>query len=219
MGSRPLPPLQHGGWGFQILPYMDGGSVWDGGGATNDIDKSILAISTPNPLHFCSSRRTTAVFVGMDWRSNPSTGRIFGNAQTDYAASSWDVDAQHPTGVGAITQMTPQRMANIRDGQSSTLLLGEKQIDLSLMRNFERNDNEGYAVGWDDDIMRHTTQAPRPDYSSPTESGEDRFGSSHVYGLNIALCDGGVRLLTFSVDPEVFRRLGQRDDGLTVDLP
>jgi len=218
-GQPAVAPDQHGGWGFQVLPYVDGESIWEGGGAKSDIDRSICAISTPLPLFFCPSRRAPMVFSGADWRSHPSTGRVFGNAQSDYAASSWDVDGKHLTGVGAITQMTPQRMANISDGQTYTLLLGEKQMNLQLMGKFQYDDNEGYTVGWDDDIMRETMQAPRPDYSAPADSGEDIFGSSHIVGLNVTLCDGSVRFLSFQVNQETFRRLGQRDDGLTVDLP
>jgi prepilin-type N-terminal cleavage/methylation domain-containing protein len=218
-GLPAVAPDQHGGWGFQVLPYVEAQNVWDGGGASNDVDKSICAISTPQPLFFCPTRRRPMVITGMDWRSHPSTGRTFGNAQSDYAASSFYADGQHPTGVGAITQMTPQRMADILDGQSNTLLLGEKQIDLMLMGTFQRTDNEGYTVGWDDDTMRDTTQVPRRDYSTPADSGENLFGSSHVMGLNIALCDNSVRFLSFSIDAELFRRLGQRDDQLPVNLP
>lgn len=217
-GQPVTAPKQHGGWGFQILPYIEAENVWAGGGGQTDIDKSINAISTPNPLFFCPTRRTPMVVEGRDWRTHPDSGRTFGNALCDYAASSWDTDNNHPSGVGAITQMVPQRMADIRDGTTTTLLLGEKQIDITLMGTLIRNDNEGYTVGWDDDVMRRTTQVPRPDYRAPTESGEDRFGSSHPLGLNIALCDGSVRFLNFDVDAKVFEHLGQRDDGQTVNL-
>ena len=200
-GLPAIAPDQHGGWGFQVLPYVDGGNVWAGGGTTTDTEKSVFAISTPNQLFFCPSRRAPMVITGLDWR-NPSAGRVIGDAQCDYAASSFDTDAQHPTGVGAVTQMTPQRIANISDGQTNTLLLGEKQMDLQLMGTFQYNDNEGYTVGWDDDTMRDTTQVPQPDYYTPQDSGENLFGSTHIIGLNFSLCDGSVRFLSFKVDQE-----------------
>ena len=43
------------------------------------------------------------------------------------------------------------------------------------------------------------------------------FGSAHSGGLNMATCDGAVRSVSYLIDTEVHRRLGNRCDGLTVD--
>src|SRR5262249_39188241 len=32
---------QRAGWGFQILPYVEGDNVWRGGQATNDLDRAL----------------------------------------------------------------------------------------------------------------------------------------------------------------------------------
>ena len=40
---------QHAGWGFQVLPYLEGTNAWRAGPAA--------AIGTPQPLFFCPSRR------------------------------------------------------------------------------------------------------------------------------------------------------------------
>ena len=44
-----------------------------------------------------------------------------------------------------------------------------------------------------------------------------RFGSAHSDGLNMSLCDGSVRFVSYSIDPEIHRRLGNRQDGFTID--
>src|SRR5262249_34477022 len=50
VGGQPaVGAQQQAGWGFQILPFIEGDSVWRAGPG--------VAIATPNPLFFCPSRR------------------------------------------------------------------------------------------------------------------------------------------------------------------
>ena len=45
-----------------------------------------------------------------------------------------------------------------------------------------------------------------------------KFGSSHVGGIHMVLCDGSVRNLAYNVDLNVMRRICVRDDGEAVSL-
>src|SRR3954470_13989133 len=56
-GSPAVGAQQQAGWGFQILPYIEGDAAWRGGQATNDTDRVRVAMGTANPLFFCPSRR------------------------------------------------------------------------------------------------------------------------------------------------------------------
>jgi len=41
-----------------------------------------------------------------------------------------------------------------------------------------------------------------------------RFGSAHPDGCNFVYCDGSVRLISYSIDPEVHRAVSNRRDGM-----
>ena len=231
---------QHGGWGFQVLPYIEHEALWLGGDRTTDMDRSILAISTPIATFFCPSRRRPEVVTARDWYKYPSnSGKTFGHAKNDYAAGSLDWQTTFADGktvrveggVGPVVYTNPDGtsgfnafkgvagMAEIRDGTSNTLLLAEKCCNLGYLGKLSANDNEGYTCGWNHDTLRHTNYEPRPDFNDGTANYYDGFGSSHPGGLNVALCDGSVRFVSYSVNLETWRRLGHRRDGLPLELP
>jgi prepilin-type processing-associated H-X9-DG protein len=49
-------------------------------------------------------------------------------------------------------------------------------------------------------------------------SGGYRFGASHPSGVNAVFADGGVRVISYGVAPEVFQRACVRNDGQTFNL-
>ena len=231
-GNPAIAPDQHGGWGFQILPYIEEQAVWEGGGATNNLDRSIVVISTPHDFMFCPTRRSPEVVQAGDWLSNPrNSGKTFGHAKNDYAAASHDVSTRFSDGtvmnkaegVGVVTRYlddkpTVTSIKKVSDGTSKTMLLGEKRMNVALLGQMQANDNEGYTCGWNHDIMRYTSRDPKPDFQHSSDPGDDRFGSSHTGGMNIALTDGAVQFLSYDVESEIFKRLGHRADGLPLSL-
>jgi prepilin-type N-terminal cleavage/methylation domain-containing protein/prepilin-type processing-associated H-X9-DG protein len=201
---------QEAGWGFQILPYIEGDNVWKGGGATTDDGRIRVARGTPNPLFFCPTRRAPQTVVFQDpgfYNGQPVT-----DALCDYGASNWEQS-------GVVKQYLPNRMANIRDGTSNTLLLGEKRLNLAFLGQRQNDDDTGYAAGWDNDIIRRTSIRPKEDFFGPAGvDGGLRFGSSHPGRFNVALADGSVRSISYSIDKLTFRFLGNMADGQTFSL-
>ncbi len=248
-GTPAVTPKQHGGWGFQVLPYIEATSVWTGGSATTDLERSIVAISTPNTLFFCPSRRRPEVVVAGDWYHFPNAGKSYGHAKTDYAASTSDTafyrengscGFSNSAGVGAITRtfrftkydsnnptdaewepLPPIGIDEIRDGTSNTMLIAEKRMNVGRLGVMQSDDNEGYTSGVDHDVVRTTNSVPLPDRMSnnSSEYGENRFGSSHSGGMNAAMADGSVQFLSYSIELQTFRRLGCRCDGEPVVVP
>jgi hypothetical protein len=48
------------------------------------------------------------------------------------------------------------------------------------------------------------------------EPEKNTFGSSHAGGWLVAFCDGSTRAMSYELNPETHRRLGNRQDGENV---
>jgi prepilin-type N-terminal cleavage/methylation domain-containing protein len=119
-------------------------------------------------------------------------------------------------------------MATITDGASNTYLFGEKPIDPdNYLTGVDGGDDWTMYCGQQDDIARsvgwpdssHATgYYPLPPIQdTPGYNDYAGFGSAHSGGLLMSFCDGAVVAISYSIDPEVHRRLGNREDGLPVD--
>jgi prepilin-type N-terminal cleavage/methylation domain-containing protein/prepilin-type processing-associated H-X9-DG protein len=113
------------------------------------------------------------------------------------------------------------KMADITDGASNTYLLGEKCIDPNYYTTgMGTGDNECAMTGENDDLSRWACAAigaPLPCPDTPGFFNNATFGSAHAVGLNMAFCDGSVRMINYSIDQETHRRLADRKDGMPVD--
>ena len=198
---------QRAGWAFQILHFMEAQNIWQGGPGPTDLDRTLFAISKTNPVFFCPSRRGPQTVT----YSDPLYlgGLSATHALCDYAGSNLE-------GTGVVQRYEPKRMADLVDGTSQTLLVGEKRMNRNLLGMWQEDDNEGYTAGWDEDTMRRTDLIPAADYSAATGDGEEKFGSSHSGVFNAALADGSVRSISYSIDATVFGYLGNIQDAQVI---
>jgi prepilin-type processing-associated H-X9-DG protein len=119
---------------------------------------------------------------------------------------------------GVVRQYLPNRFGDITDGTSSTLLVGEKRLNRAFLGQVQKDDDAGYASGFDPDIVRYTTLRPAPDYSAPSGDGEMRFGASHPSRFNAVFADGSVRSISYTIDSVTFKNLGDKSDGQVINL-
>ncbi len=105
---------------------------------------------------------------------------------------------------------------DIRDGTSNTYMVGEKKHGDHQIGSNPGDDNEGWTCGWDHDVIRRHDRRPMPNRN---ESGFHRFGSSHPGGVNFLFGDGAVHIVPYTIDLEVFARMGHRADGGTFTPP
>lgn len=109
--------------------------------------------------------------------------------------------------------------AHLRDGSSNTILIGEKYVDPGDYDRAENGgDNESMYIGDNADIIRWCGPAYAPMRDTPGVVTDGPFGSAHMGSFIAVFCDGSVRTVNYSVDLELYRRLGNRDDKAPVDL-
>ena len=136
----------------------------------------------------------------------------------DTTSYNWNTGAQYDKSTGVIYQRSEIRMAGIRDGTSNTYLVGEKYLDPDNYLNGEDSaDNSAMFQGQDVDVNRWTDlgRTPRQDQSGATAYWS--FGSAHTSGCNFVFCDGSVHSISYSIDAETHRCLGNRQDGSPID--
>ena len=131
---------------------------------------------------------------------------------------------------GVSFQRSTVNIRQITDGTTNTYLVGEKHIyheDYLTGRDF--GDNETWCTGFNNDNFRVTSRnngtaeaVPIPDNSRvPADDGNNRlrFGSAHPGGVNMSLCDGNVTTISFDIDWQIHRDMGNREDGNASRLP
>jgi prepilin-type N-terminal cleavage/methylation domain-containing protein/prepilin-type processing-associated H-X9-DG protein len=205
-GTPAVGENQRASWAYQILPYLEAQNVWAGGTGTTDIDRIVVAVSTTHSSLFCRSRRgpQTVMYSDPLYLGGINVQHALG----DYAASNTE-------GVGAVRRYKPVRMAEITDGASHTLLVGDKRLNRTQLGKWQEDDNEGYSAGWDEDTIRSIVLAPKGDLVGSGD-GSDMFGASHPSGFNAVFADGSVRGIPYTIDLAIFRCLGNIADGQNI---
>ncbi len=204
-------------WGYQILPYLEEKNVW-----ANPSDQVVA--STPIRAFFCPTRRKPIAIYGGPWTVQP-----YARAMTDYAGNGGTSpiggdgsgiygdgsDGLVPMqGVGAVT------FADIPDGTSNTILVGEKRMNASFATTeCQADDNDGYVGGMQDDVSRWGAFPPALDVTGPIADPSNihpqifQFGSSHRAGFQAVFADGAVRKIRYTISPTIFSNLCSRNDG------
>ncbi len=115
------------------------------------------------------------------------------------------------------------------DGHSKTYLVGEKYLDLTQYEiGDDASDNEFLFTGFDNDIFKTSAKEPAADGTfqsgtkadgTPKYDDPNRWGSAHLAGFHMVLCDGSTRVIPYEIDLTTHKNLGNRRDGKAVTVP
>ena len=159
------------------------------------------------------------------WGSGPTSIANAENPPGQMTATRGPTSSRSPGRVGIFCGCHTIKMADVTDGASNTYLIGEKYLCPDYYANgLDGGDNEFALAGENEDVTRWTAslRSPPIDYIPPAKTRPDWLSASilaarHANGCQMAFCDGSVHVINYSIDPEVHRRLGNRNDGLTID--
>lgn len=189
------PRTQLGSWAFGILPYIERRDIH----AAQDW-------KVPVGSYICPSRRSLGAHGVAAQDANGKYGGGGWNwGKTDYAANL----------MIAPRQPRCWAIAEILDGTSHTLLLGEKAFDRSIEGDSSWYWDEPFFMGGSNGTARDGVEI-LADGSGARFKGN--WGAAHPEGANFAYVDGSVRFTSFSTPwPRVLATLTPRNQEVFSD--
>ena len=239
---------QPAGWNYALLPYIEQQNVFDLGVdgkpdelTTTQKQGALTRDQTTIAVFVCPSRRANILYPrpkGMTYQNGLQVTKA---GVLDYAANAGDTSASWHGGPGSMASALDPAydwnvgntqsntgisfarseisIGEIKDGTTNTYMLGERSLMISHYSTGQNTaDDFGMYEGCAHDTYRWCYAGNTPDQD---RAGLDRytaFGSAHVGGCNFVLCDGSVRVISYSIESATHARLGNRKDGLTVDF-
>ena len=230
---------QPGGWIYNLLDYLDQSTLRETGRDMSPQDQQqarTRLIQMPLAVMTCP-RAAPSLSPAAPWGNDFNAPWVPALPKNDYALNGGDYYEESQVWQGPATlqqgdagnyswtdlrlftgiscQRSEIKPVMVSDGLGQTYMIGEKHVS---RLNYNTYEDEGYNqsmyVGTCLDLSRWVQQPPLQDADDVEYL---RFGSAHGGGSHFIFCDGAVKLISYQIDPEVHRRLGNRHDGLSAD--
>ena len=204
----PSFPMQSGwGWGAMLLPFIEQNAIYTqiNFGAGTATGGNLALIGRSIPAFRCPSELGNDVI-----KVTPIGEQPYQLASGNYCGSE-----------GILTSMTCTRIAQITDGTSQTLLIGERLVQPPGPSILPFTSAWCGQVAFADEYDSASVPYLYPDANHPINlSPTDPlcFGSWHPQGANFALADGSCVFLNNSLDGQTFVALGTPSGGETINL-
>jgi prepilin-type N-terminal cleavage/methylation domain-containing protein len=213
-------------WAWLVLQELEQHNLyrmWDAGLAFNTF--AALNVNAAVPTYFCPSRRDAnqgSTCLGFSQRQDCLLFTGSTSALGDYAASIGTTGTDYLLTIANGPTLVPNgayefdhglRFAEITDGLSNTLMIGEKHVPSSQFGAYPLD-----CSIYDGHNPVCNTRAGGLDFplaALPNDPGW-KFGSAHPGIVQFVYCDGGVRGLEKNINPAVLGLLTQRNDGQVI---
>ena len=204
-----------------LYQFLSGAVAWVNANPTEQVARSDYAANAGGAY------TTTGAPDAPTWSASANGGPDDGPASlavgdSPEAARHFALIATKATGV--VHTASSVRLAQIVDGASRTMLVGEKYVQPEhYQTGRDAGDDQAALMGMNKDIVRWGSQGPTGLAGSPAMPRQDArgvdnryaFGSAHAAGFGAVFCDGSVRSIGYDVDPTAFRNVTDRRDGGT----
>lgn len=222
-----VPSDRGANWISQALNFMEQSDLADplgqvGAARVLTPSSSVASTVASSVATFhCPSRRDAKPYPLIE----PYRARYgISGGRTDYALCGGDAEVREEIdekmielqndGVWRLGGTT--RLRRIFDGLSHTYLAGEKAMDSLKYETGDCFGDRSPLAGYTDtritphSYVRYAARTPRRDSPNNCLACHD-FGSAHVAGFNMAMVDGSVRLVDYSIALEIHRAAASID--------
>ena len=181
---------------------------------------NINSISTSAHTDYAANGGMVTGVMSGQWVNLWNPQNPLGDGDPSFADGRGFVWPKAPQYDGVFYSTSTTRLAEITDGTTNTYLIGEKYVDpdyyTGACNSVYLAGNNGPAyVGYDWKTVRWSDTGPRQDQAGLPDYRN--FGSAHASAFNMAMCDGSVRSISYTIDIATHGWLCNRHDGQVVD--
>jgi prepilin-type N-terminal cleavage/methylation domain-containing protein/prepilin-type processing-associated H-X9-DG protein len=231
--NQSFPPklgeLNNTGWTTHLLPYIEQAGLWSQTVTAFGQSTSIRA----NPPHMGLNTVVPTFVCPSDSRLYTAQLSVFNQVAVAHTSYQGVAGTQSDRHDGLLYNRSAVRLADVRDGTSSTVMIGERPPDAGFDLGWWYAGSGVDGQGTFEMVMGVQERDPMPITQPPCESPnmtfrsttgfDDRcapfhFWSLHPGGANFAFADGSVRFLSYSANA-ILPALATRAGGETVVLP